>query len=67
MKFDFNDLVARIVLIFLLGTALSFILGKLDWSNGMGKSLLVGAGAVALSEVFFRFSSNQRKKNDRNG
>ena len=61
MKFDFNETLARGVLIFLLGIAMSVILNRLDWPEGVWKDVLTGASAVALSEVFFGFSSNQRK------
>jgi hypothetical protein len=64
MKFNLNEAIARIVLIFLLGTALVVILKRLDWPEGVWRDVLTGAGAVVLSEVFFRFSPNQRKKND---
>ncbi len=64
MRFDISETIAKALLIFLLVIAMSYIFNKLDWPGGMWKGVLVGAVAVALSEVFFKFSSKHRKKND---
>ena len=62
MKFDFHETIARLALIFLLGIVLSVILERLDWPSGFWRAVLSGGGSVVLAEVFFNFSSNQKKQ-----
>ncbi|OAJ57358.1 hypothetical protein A6V36_31550 [Paraburkholderia ginsengiterrae] len=62
MKFDFHETIARLVLMFLLGIALSVILKRLDWPSTFWKDVLSGGGSFVLTDVFFNFSSNQKKQ-----
>ncbi|MFL9995865.1 hypothetical protein PQR34_33980 [Paraburkholderia sediminicola] len=63
MKINLNEIMARIVLIFLLAVAINFIMGKIEILDGsVWKSVLVGVLSVVLAEVFFNYE-NRRGNN----
>jgi hypothetical protein len=60
MKINFNEIMAKIVLIFLLGVAINFILGKIEILDGSTwKSVVVGVLSVVLAEVFFDYANRK--------
>ncbi|WP_176058927.1 hypothetical protein [Paraburkholderia sp. BCC1876] len=65
MKTSITDILAKCVLIFLIGIAMAVILGKIEILNGsVWKDFLVGASAVLLAEVFFNFKNGRKKGDD---
>ncbi|NPT42085.1 hypothetical protein GNZ12_12300 [Paraburkholderia sp. 1N] len=60
MKINFNEIMAKIVLIFLLGVAINFILGRIEILDGsIWKSVVVGVLSVVLAEVFFDYANRK--------
>ncbi|MFM0647814.1 hypothetical protein PQR14_26150 [Paraburkholderia bryophila] len=65
MKTSITDILAKCVLIFLIGIAMAVILGKIEILNGsVWKDVLVGASSVLLAEIFFNFENGRKKGDD---
>lgn len=60
---DINAVAAKLLLIFLLGVAIWFILGKIEILEGsILRDVFAGAISVVLAEVLFNYANTRKKK-----
>jgi hypothetical protein len=60
---DINAVAAKLLLIFLLGVAIWFILGKIEILEGsILRDVFAGAISVVLAEVLFNYANTRKNK-----